>query len=156
MKKRLFCLLMALLVAAAFAAPAVAFVEYGVVYDETEALGSDALTVLGTETLPQATTTYGVDLRVDIFDSLDNADEEAQRRRRREAWQSVIFYTIVLLLTGFGLLFLRWYYRIDGFGGVVMMIGALLELGMLIPIWILLKVRLKEIDGGEEDAAAQY
>ena len=74
MKKRLFCLLMALLVAAAFAAPAVAFVEYGVVYDETEALGSDALTVLGTETLPQATTTYGVDLRVDIFDSLDNED----------------------------------------------------------------------------------
>ena len=85
-----------------------------------------------------------------------NIDEEAQRRRRREAWQSVIFYTIVLLLTGFGLLFLRWYYRIDGFGGVVMMIGALLELGMLIPIWILLKVRLKEIEGGEEDAAAQY
>ena len=85
-----------------------------------------------------------------------NIDEEAQHRRRREAWQSVIFYTIMLLLTGFGLLFLRWYYRIDGFGGVVMMIGALLELGMLIPIWILLKVRLKEIDGGEEDAAAQY
>lgn len=74
MKKRLFCLLLALLVAAAAAAPAMAYTEYGIVYDETEALGSDALTVLGTETLPQATTAYGVDLRVDIFDSLDNED----------------------------------------------------------------------------------
>lgn len=74
MKKRLFCLLMALLVAAVAATPALAFTEYGVVYDETEALGSDALTVLGTETLPQATMARGVDLRVDIFDSLDNED----------------------------------------------------------------------------------
>ena len=37
-----------------------------------------------------------------------------------------------------------------------MLIAGLLELGMIIPVWILLKIRLKEIEGGEEDAAAQY
>ena len=37
-----------------------------------------------------------------------------------------------------------------------MLIAGLLELGMIIPVWILLKTRLKEIEGGEEDAAAQY
>jgi len=37
-----------------------------------------------------------------------------------------------------------------------MLIVGLLELGMIIPVWILLKTRLKEIEGGEEDAAAQY
>jgi len=83
-------------------------------------------------------------------------NENSQHRRRREAWQSVIAYTVMFLLSGTGLLFLRWYYRIDGFWGFVMMIGALLDLGMVIPIWILLKTRLKEIEGGEEDAAAQY
>ena len=34
MKKRLFCLLLALLVAAAAAAPAMAYTEYGIVYDD--------------------------------------------------------------------------------------------------------------------------
>lgn len=37
-----------------------------------------------------------------------------------------------------------------------MLIAGLLELGMIVPVWILLKTRLKEIEGGEEDAAAQY
>jgi len=37
----------------------------------------------------------------------------------------------------------------------VMRIAGLLELGMIVPVWIILKTRLKEIEGGEEDAA-QY
>ena len=37
-----------------------------------------------------------------------------------------------------------------------MLIAGLLELGMIVPVWILLKTRLKEIEGGEEDVAAQY
>jgi len=37
-----------------------------------------------------------------------------------------------------------------------MLIAGLLELGMIVPVWILLKTRLKEIEGGEEDAATQY
>ena len=42
------------------------------------------------------------------------------------------------------------------FWSAVMLIAGLLELGMIVPVWILLKTRLKEIEGGEEDAAAQY
>ena len=44
MKKRLFCLLLALLVAAAAAAPAMAYTEYGIVYDEMKAASDAGLT----------------------------------------------------------------------------------------------------------------
>jgi len=54
------------------------------------------------------------------------------------------------------MLVLRWYYQIDNFWGAVLLIFSVLELGMIVPVWILLKTRLKEIEGGEEDAAAQY
>jgi len=43
-----------------------------------------------------------------------------------------------------------------GFWSAVMLIAGLLELGMIVAVWILLKTRLKEIEGGEEDAATQY
>ncbi len=85
-----------------------------------------------------------------------NTNEEAQRRRRRDAWQSVITATIWLLLSAFVLLYLRRLYVPEGIWSAVMLIASLLELGMIIPVWILLKTRLKEIEGGEEDAAAQY
>ena len=83
-------------------------------------------------------------------------DEAAQKRRRKDAYQSTIISSIIFLITGIMLLVLRGYYHIDGFWGTVMLIIAVLELGMLIPVWILLKTRLKEIEGGEEDAATQY
>ena len=54
------------------------------------------------------------------------------------------------------LLLLRHFYVPEGFWSAVMLIAGLLELGMIVPVWILLKTRLKEIEGGEEDAAAQY
>ena len=38
----------------------------------------------------------------------------------------------------------------------VLRIISVLELGAIVPVWILLKKRLKEIEGGEEDAAAEY
>ena len=83
-------------------------------------------------------------------------NEAAQKKRRKDAYQSTIISSIIFLLTGCILLVLRGYYHIDGFWGAVLLIIAVLELGMLIPIWILLKTRLKEIEGGEEDAATQY
>ena len=83
-------------------------------------------------------------------------DEAAQKRRRKDAYQSTITSSVIFLITGIMLLVLRGYYHIDGFWGTIMLIIAVLELGMLIPIWILLKTRLKEIEGGEEDAATQY
>lgn len=86
----------------------------------------------------------------------NNINEEAQKQRRRGAWKSVIVATIWLLMSAFLLLYLRYRYMPEGFWGTVMLIASMLELGMLIPVWILLKTRLNEIEGGEEDAAAQY
>ncbi len=83
-------------------------------------------------------------------------NEAAQKKRRKDAYQSTITSSIIFLITGIILLVLRGYYHIDGFWGTVLLIIAVLELGMLIPIWILLRTRLKEIEGGEEDAATQY
>ena len=81
---------------------------------------------------------------------------DAQARRRRDAWKSVIIATVWLILSACVLLYLRHTYVPEGIGSAVMLIIAVLDLGALIPIWILLKTRLKEIEGGEEDAAAQY
>ena len=86
----------------------------------------------------------------------NNTNEEAQARRRRDAWNSVIIATIWMLLSASIMLLLRHFYVPEGFWSAVMLIAGLLELGMIIPVWILLKTRLKEIEGGEEDAAAQY
>ena len=85
-----------------------------------------------------------------------NTDGEAQRKRRQGAWQSVIITTIWLLLSAFVLLYLRHVYGPEGIWSAVMLIASLMELGMIIPVWILLKTRLQEIEGGEEDVAAQY
>ena len=86
----------------------------------------------------------------------NNTNEEAQARRRRDAWNSAIIATIWMLLSASIMLLLRHFYVPEGFWSAVMLIAGLLELGMIIPVWILLKTRLKEIEGGEEDAAAQY
>ena len=67
MKKRMTALLTALLLALALCVPAMAAVEYGAIYDETEELGSVELTYQGEQTLPQLTEALGIDLRVDVF-----------------------------------------------------------------------------------------
>lgn len=85
-----------------------------------------------------------------------NINNEAQKKRRKDAYQSTIICSIMFVLSASALLVLRWYYQLDDFWGTVLLIFAILELVMLIPIWILLKSRLKEIEGGEEDVATQY
>lgn len=85
-----------------------------------------------------------------------NINEEAQCRRRKDAVRSAVTSATLLCLSAACLLILRWYFQLDGFWGAVVVIFSLLELGMTIPVWILLKTRLNEIEGGEEDAAAQY
>ena len=82
--------------------------------------------------------------------------EERQAQRRREAWQSAVLNTLLQLAMAALLLGLRWYHHLDGLAGTLLLLFALLDLGSIIPVWILLKTRLKEIQGGEEDAAAQY
>ncbi|MDO5152669.1 MAG: hypothetical protein Q4D50_04835 [Eubacteriales bacterium] len=83
-----------------------------------------------------------------------NIDKQAQRRR--DAIQSAIVSTLMLIVPAAVMLLLRWFCRAEGIVGAVLVIFSVLDLGMVIPIWILLKNRLKEIEGGEEDAAAQY
>ena len=85
-----------------------------------------------------------------------NTNKQAQKQRRRDAWKSAIIATVWLLLSASMLLLLRHFYVPEGIWSAVMLIAGLLELGMIIPVWILLKTRLKEIEGGEEDAATQY
>lgn len=81
---------------------------------------------------------------------------EKQAQRRKDAIFSAAFYSIVLALNACILLGVRCRYELAGFWGTVIALSALLELGMIIPIQITLHTRLKEIQGGEEDAAAQY
>ena len=81
---------------------------------------------------------------------------DTKAKRRKEAWRSVLLQTVLHAVTGAVILLLKWQYHIEGFWGVVMILGALLEFGILIPTWMVMKTRLKEIEGGEEDAAAQY
>ena len=85
-----------------------------------------------------------------------NIDAAAQTRRKKEAVQSAVVTSLWLVAVAALLLFLRWKYAVSGLGGAVMLLFAVIDLGMLIPIWILLRTRLREIEGGEEDAASQY
>jgi len=85
-----------------------------------------------------------------------NTDSAAQKKRKQDAITSAIVSTAWMFLSGLGILLLCRFYRPVGFGGAVLRILAILDLTAIIPVWILLKTRLKEIEGGEEDAAAQY
>ena len=85
-----------------------------------------------------------------------NIDEDAQCRRRKDAIHSAVVSSLMMLLPAIGMLLLLGYYAVGGFWGTVLRILSVLELGAIVPVWILLKKRLKEIEGGEEDAAAEY
>ena len=71
MKRKVTALLTALLLTLTLCVPTLAWTEYGAIYDETDALGSDELSDLGQYTLPQLTEALHLDLRVDIFTNED-------------------------------------------------------------------------------------
>ncbi|MGM9548847.1 MAG: hypothetical protein ACI3V5_03280 [Faecousia sp.] len=81
---------------------------------------------------------------------------DPQTKRRNDAVQSATVSTLMLIVPAALMLLLRWFCHVEGFAGAVLLVFSVLDLGMVIPVWILLKKRLKEIEGGEEDAAAQY
>ena len=66
------------------------------------------------------------------------------------------FASVWVLPSTLIVLLLRYFYVPEGFWSAMMLIAGMLELGMIISVWISLKTRLKEIEGGEEDAATQY
>ena len=78
MKKNISILALVLVLALSLCVPAMAASEYGVIYDETESLGSQTLTYQGEEMLPALIRTAGMDIRVDVlvgseYDSVDEA-----------------------------------------------------------------------------------
>ena len=78
MKKPRSIFVLLLLLAMYLGTPALAASEYGVIYDETEELGSAVLTMQGEQTLPELSETLGIDLRVDVltqisYDSIADA-----------------------------------------------------------------------------------
>lgn len=79
MKKRILLLVMVLLFTLSLGTSALATWDYGVIYDETEMLGSDKLAQQGEQTLPQLTETLGLDLRVDVLTMIsdDNIGDTA-------------------------------------------------------------------------------
>ena len=86
----------------------------------------------------------------------ENTDSPAQRRRKKDALQSALISSFWMALSGAALLVLSSIFVENTLVRTILTIVSLLELGMIVPVWILYKTRLKEIEGGEEDAAGQY
>lgn len=85
-----------------------------------------------------------------------NTDSPAQRRRKKDALQSALISSFWMTLSGAVLLVLSSIFVENTLVKTILTIVSLLELGMIVPVWILYITRLKEIEGGEEDAASQY
>ena len=82
-----------------------------------------------------------------------NTDRQAGRRR--SALWSAVSNTVIQLATAAVLLWCR--RMVDSAAlSVIFLVIALVDLGTIVPIWISFRARLKEIEGGEEDAAAEY
>jgi len=70
MKKRLFSMLLCLLIAVSLATPAFGAYEYGKYYDETEELWTEGLQTMGEDTLVALSAALNFDIRLDVFTSL--------------------------------------------------------------------------------------
>ena len=80
----------------------------------------------------------------------------AQRQRLKNAVWGAVMSSFFRLLSAAALIWLRASLDPAGFVSKLMLIIIVLDLGSVPLIWISLRTRLKEIQGGEEDAAAQY
>lgn len=72
MKKIYFIFMTAVIFALVFCLPVSAAQTYGAIYDETDSLGSETLTVQGEQTLPKLSEKLGMDLRVDILTKIND------------------------------------------------------------------------------------
>ena len=86
----------------------------------------------------------------------ENTDSPAQRRRKKDALQNALAASGWMALSGVALLVLSSIFVERPLVRTILTIVSLLELGMIVPVWISYVTRLKEIEGGEEDAAGQY
>ena len=82
-----------------------------------------------------------------------NTDRQASRRK--SAFWSAVSNTVLQLVAAAVLLWCR--RDVDSAAlSVFLLVIALVNLGTIVPIWINFRIRLREIEGGEEDAAAEY
>lgn len=81
---------------------------------------------------------------------------DPQAVRRRSALLGALSSTLLRLTAAVVLLWLRSSLEPGSFTAKALLIVLVLDLGSIPLIWVSLKTRLKEIQGGEEDAAAQY
>ena len=79
-----------------------------------------------------------------------------KKARRKSAVQSAVLFTVMHLAAAGILLWVRAGHDPASFLAKFTLVLTGLELVSVIPLWFSLKARLKEIEGGEEDAAAQY
>ena len=75
--------------------------------------------------------------------------------RRKNALLGAVSATVLRLIAAAVLLWCRREVY-SAVLSVVLLVTALVDLGTIVPIWISFRMRLKEIEGGEEDAAAEY
>ena len=80
----------------------------------------------------------------------------ANTKRRKDALRGAVTATAIQLATAALLLWARQQEGIPGFISVLLLVIIIADLGAIVPIWINFRIRLKEIEGGEEDAAAEY
>ena len=85
-----------------------------------------------------------------------NIDGPSQAARRKNAILGAVSSALLRLTVSIVLLWLRFSLDPAGFLSKLLLIVIVLDLGSIPFIFISLKTRLKEIQGGEEDAAAQY
>ena len=75
--------------------------------------------------------------------------------RRKNALWGAVSATVLRLVAAAVLLWCR--RDVDSAAlSVFLLVIALVNLGTIVPIWINFRIRLREIEGGEEDAAAEY
>ena len=86
MKKRMFSLILCLMLMVSLTVPVFAANEYGNYYDETEELWNQTLEVLGTSTLPSMAEFYGLDIRVDVLTSVGTNGVEATAQQIYEEY----------------------------------------------------------------------
>lgn len=85
-----------------------------------------------------------------------STESPSQTARRRSAILGALSSTLLRATAVVLLLWLRASLDPAGFLSKLLLVVLVLDLGSIPLIWISLKTRLKEIQGGEEDAAAQY
>ena len=82
--------------------------------------------------------------------------ENGKAKRRKSAIQGAVVTTVLHLVAVCILLWVRAGHDPASFLAKFTLVLAGFELIGVVPVWFSLKERFKEIEGGEEDAAAQY